>query len=520
MEKAAVVRRDAGGLERARVFTHMWLALFGQWSWDELPALPPEVILLPPSRPAEHLRLRLLGTPDDRPAHRGRRPPPRRVRCRSRSTSCAPVREPPAPRSLRTVEGKFELLDRVLHRYERHPLRWLRRTAIDRAVSVDPGPPGGRRLVGRDPAAVGVLAARAPPRGLPARPPGDARRLRRSRPVHDRGRARTAGRGCQSPVWDTALAVIALSDAGSRRRPPRARRAARLAARRGDPRPRRLGVRRPELEPGGWAFEFENDNYPDIDDTATSSSPCGGSATTTQQRSMRPAGGRCGGSTACSAPTAGGARSTSTTRGSSARRLPFCDFGEVIDPPTADVTAHVVELLAAEPGRDLGHAAHRAGRGSSTTRRTTDRGSGAGAPTTSTAPAPPCRRSPRLVDRTTTGRSGEPRSGWKRTRTTTAAGARTCARTRTSTGVGRGASTPSQTAWALLGLIAARVDNGVTAARHHAGWSRTSAPTARGTSRSSPASASPATSTSTTTCTGRCSRFRHSGATSARKRAR
>ena len=36
-----------GGLERSRVFTRMWLALLGEWSWDELPSLPPEMVLLP-----------------------------------------------------------------------------------------------------------------------------------------------------------------------------------------------------------------------------------------------------------------------------------------------------------------------------------------------------------------------------------------------------------------------------------------------------------------------------------------
>ena len=38
----------AGGIENARVFTHIWLALFGLWEWDEVPALPPELIFLPP----------------------------------------------------------------------------------------------------------------------------------------------------------------------------------------------------------------------------------------------------------------------------------------------------------------------------------------------------------------------------------------------------------------------------------------------------------------------------------------
>src|SRR5438874_58867 len=47
MQAAASFIRAAGGLARARVFTHVWLALFGLWSWEEVPALPPEIILLP-----------------------------------------------------------------------------------------------------------------------------------------------------------------------------------------------------------------------------------------------------------------------------------------------------------------------------------------------------------------------------------------------------------------------------------------------------------------------------------------
>src|SRR5439155_13494012 len=73
---------------------------------------------------------------------------------------------------------------------------------------------------------------------------------------------------CQSPVWDTALALIALSDAGvSADHPALVRAADWLLGEeirvRGD-----WAVRRPGLEPGGWAFEFENDTYPDLDDTA------------------------------------------------------------------------------------------------------------------------------------------------------------------------------------------------------------------------------------------------------------
>ena len=73
---------------------------------------------------------------------------------------------------------------------------------------------------------------------------------------------------CQSPVWDTCLTVIALRDAGVPADHPALRRGGRLAAGRGDHRRRRLAGATARLAPGGWAFEFANDIYPDIDDTA------------------------------------------------------------------------------------------------------------------------------------------------------------------------------------------------------------------------------------------------------------
>ena len=47
MQAAAEQIRARGGLQQARVFTHIWLALFGAWSWSQVPALPVEMIFLP-----------------------------------------------------------------------------------------------------------------------------------------------------------------------------------------------------------------------------------------------------------------------------------------------------------------------------------------------------------------------------------------------------------------------------------------------------------------------------------------
>src|ERR1019366_9792146 len=51
MRSASAFVRSAGGVERARVFTHIWLALFGAWPWKHVPELPPELMLLPSSAP-------------------------------------------------------------------------------------------------------------------------------------------------------------------------------------------------------------------------------------------------------------------------------------------------------------------------------------------------------------------------------------------------------------------------------------------------------------------------------------
>ena len=127
----------------------------------------------------------------------------------------------------------------------------------------------------------------------------------------DRGPVRRL-EACQSPVWDTCLAVTALLDAGAAPDdPPLVAAGQWLVAEEirttGD-----WAVRRPDLEPSGWAFEFANDIYPDVDDAAEvvlslSGSPPSSPAPTT--RSPAAPSGR----SACSRATAAGRRSTPTT---------------------------------------------------------------------------------------------------------------------------------------------------------------------------------------------------------------
>ena len=157
---------------------------------------------------------------------------------------------------------------------------------------------------------------------------------------------------CQSPVWDTALALIALLDAGVPASDPTVRRGTDWLLGEeirggGD-----WSVRRPRLSPGGWAFEFANDLYPDVDDTAevvlalrraAAGHPDPARAHAAADRGAAWAVGMA------SSDGGWGAFDADNTR-ELVRKLPFCDFGAVIDPPSADVTAHMVEMLAHTPG--------------------------------------------------------------------------------------------------------------------------------------------------------------------------
>jgi squalene-hopene/tetraprenyl-beta-curcumene cyclase len=347
--------RSEGGIERARVFTHVWLALFGLWSWERVPALPPEVVLLPPWVP--------LNIYD--------------FACWARQTIVAlslvkahrPVR--PLSFDLRELEGDgragpadrnrwLTLLDRVLRAYERRPIAPLRRLAVLRA----------ERWIVRRQEADGSWGGIQPPwvyslmalhlRGYPLEHPLMRRGLEGLDRfmVEDSGDSRGVGapqgpsrrlEACQSPVWDTALSIVALSDAGLTGEHPAMVRAAEWlleqeVTERGD-----WSVARPQLEPGGWAFEFANVNYPDVDDTAEVALALLRMPGDDQlARRIAPALERARRWVEGMQSSGGGwgAFDAENTR-TLVRELPFLDFGEVLDEPSADVTAHVIEMLAA-----------------------------------------------------------------------------------------------------------------------------------------------------------------------------
>jgi squalene-hopene/tetraprenyl-beta-curcumene cyclase len=161
---------------------------------------------------------------------------------------------------------------------------------------------------------------------------------------------------CQSPVWDTVLTMIALADAGLPAGHPALVRAGTWVLGEEIRGPGDWQVRRPHTAPGGWAFEFDNDNYPDTDDTAEVVL----ALRRVQLPGMKATDGGVGTAMRHPALDRGlnwltgmqsrdggwGAFDADNTR-ALINKLPFCDFGAVIDPPSADVTAHIVEAYAA-----------------------------------------------------------------------------------------------------------------------------------------------------------------------------
>jgi len=152
---------------------------------------------------------------------------------------------------------------------------------------------------------------------------------------------------CMSPVWDTAWALRALRVAGLEREHPAVRQGVQWlldeqipARARGD-----WQVKCSDVACGGWAFEFDNDGYPDIDDAAVVVLALieGGDHHAVRAAVERA---RTWILAMQSSNGAWAAFDRDNTR-ELAYRIPFADFGAMIDPPTEDVTAHVLEMLAA-----------------------------------------------------------------------------------------------------------------------------------------------------------------------------
>ena len=452
---------ERGGPTQANVFTKITLALFGQYPWGGVPAMPVEIMLLPRasyfnvweiSYWSRTVLIPLLIVMDRRPVHSV----PRGRGVEELWAHHLHLDDPAyARRAIVSWKNIFIGLDGFLKTWEAFGPRPWRRKAIGAAhdwlvprMSV----PGG--LGGIYPAMVnGVLAMRI--LGYPDDHRLIAGQIKEIEALGLEKPHRFHVQPCVSPVWDTSLAMNALLASGLPAGHPALVRASDWLLDRQVLEPGDWAVKRPGVEPGGWAFQFDNPYYPDLDDTAVVAMALDRvdypdlarrrDAVDRAVRWLRGMQGKDGGWASFD---------TDQTR-LLFNNIPFADHGALLDPATDDLTARCIECFgrlgapASDPAIKRGVAFLR--------RAQTREGAWYGRwgvnylygtwsvlralQAIGMGPADPMvRRAVRwLADRQ------NPDGGW----------GETCDSYPNARLKGRGPSGPSQTAWALLGLMAA-----------------------------------------------------------------
>ncbi|HVC01689.1 MAG TPA: squalene--hopene cyclase [Steroidobacteraceae bacterium] len=353
MRRARAAILAAGGAARANVFTRIALALFGELPWRGVPYIPVEIMLLPRWFPfhldkvsywsrAVMVPLFVLCTRKPRAKN------PRGVRIRELFTT-PPELERDYFRECRRRGGLLPVLflgiDRIFRAIDPLIPAAMRAAATRRAESWML-----ERLNGEDglgaifPAMVNALEVMT----ILGYPVDDPRRATAKRALQKLLIETADSAYCQpcvSPVWDTALAALAMQEAGDE--------AARASAERalGWLRPHQLlddrgdwRVNRPGLQGGGWAFQFANPHYPDLDDTAVVAWAMHQSNRADEYAdSIRRA---LDWLVGMQSSNGGFAAFDVDNTHYRLNQIPFADHGALLDPPTSDVTARVVTLLA------------------------------------------------------------------------------------------------------------------------------------------------------------------------------
>jgi squalene-hopene/tetraprenyl-beta-curcumene cyclase len=353
MARARAAILAHGGAAATNVFTRIALALFGQVPWRAVPYIPVEIMFLPRWFPFNLHRIsywsrtvmvpllilctlkprarnpravglsELFTTPPERERHYflrpgGRRGPLARIFLAIDRLARSLV-DPLIPAALRA---------RALRRAEAWILERLN---------------GEHGLGAIFPAMVTALEVLAV-RGYP---PEDPRRRTAQRSLERLLVVSGSGGYCQpciSPVWDTALAALALQDTAGESALAAAERGLEwLRQRQLLDEPGDWRIRRPRLAGGGWPFQEANSYYPDLDDTAV---VAWGMMQANDSGRYSPAVDRAlDWLTGMQSRNGGFASFDVNNTSYYLNAIPFADHGALLDPPTSDVTARVVTAL-------------------------------------------------------------------------------------------------------------------------------------------------------------------------------
>jgi len=352
MVRAREAIRARGGAIKANVFTRILLALYGETSWQNVPTVPVELILLPRWFPvhlskmsywARTVIVPLLVLAARQPLARN----PRNIHVPELFVPGVPVVSPRAPHQSAGWSFFFNTLDKLLK-----VVPWpkgLRQRAIDECVRWTT-----ERLNGEDGlgAIYPAMANSVMMYDLIGRPPSDPDRAIARKSVELLLVVKDDEAYCQpcvSPVWDTALAAHALMEAKDDRADAAVARSLEWLKHRqvldvaGD-----WAEERPNVRPGGWAFQYNNAYYPDLDDTAV--------VVMALDRAKERAAPNADYTTEI-------ARGREWVEGLQSKNggwgafdadnayyylnnIPFADHGALLDPPTDDVSGRCIGMLA------------------------------------------------------------------------------------------------------------------------------------------------------------------------------
>jgi squalene-hopene/tetraprenyl-beta-curcumene cyclase len=355
MAQAREAIRGRGGAERANVFTKILLALFGFIPWRAVPAMPVEIMLLPKWFPfhldkisywSRTVIVPLLVLMAKRP--RARNPKGVQIDELFIETPDKLGPAPKAPQQNAAWFMFFRAVDTVLHAAEPLFPKRTRQRAIERAVGWVEERLNGEDGLGAIYPAMANSVMMYDALGFPESHPQRAiarKSVEKLLVVHS---DEAYCQPCVSPIWDTGLVCHALLETGDPEARQRvARGLAWLAPRqildvKGD-----WIARRPDLRPGGWAFQYANPHYPDVDDTAVVAMAMDRAQSLDPRIDHKHA-------IARAREWIVGMQSSNGAWGAFdadneyyyLNHIPFADHGALLDPPTDDVTARCVCLLS------------------------------------------------------------------------------------------------------------------------------------------------------------------------------
>ena len=355
MQRARKAILELGGAAKSNVFTRIALALFGEVPWRAVPYIPVEIMLMPRWFPFHLDKVSYWSRTVMVPlfilcTYKPRAKNPRNVHIRELFLTPAEeehhyFRVPTGTRRERRLAKAFFMLDRCVRLIDPFIPKAMRKAATRRAEKwfVE-------RLNGEDglgaifPAMVNALEAMLL-LGYSHDNPHvvTAKRALKKLLVVKPGSAYC--QPCVSPVWDSALAALAMQETGGEAAHAGADRALdwlktkQLLNEPGD-----WQIKRPKLPSGGWPFQFGNGHYPDLDDTAA--------IAWAMRRSHEPE--RYKESVTRALDWLVGMQSTNGGFAAfdvdnthyNLNYIPFADHGALLDPPTSDVTARTVTALS------------------------------------------------------------------------------------------------------------------------------------------------------------------------------